>query len=177
MSIFLVEVVQGFRHGHPNWFLTVFLIPFVLVGLIVAGAVVYFLLALANPKTTVTLLTPSPRLGSTLRIAWRTTGRVERLRALTITFEGQEKATYRRGTDVHTDTSTFRTLKLAELHVPTEMRSGEAEVEIPEDTMHTFRGQSNQILWHLTVKGDIPRWPDVDDEWEIEVLPLPVEGS
>ena len=57
------------------------------------------------------------------------------------------------------------------------MRAGEAAVEIPEDTMHTFRGQSNQILWHLTVKGDIPRWPDVDDEWEIEVLPLPVEGS
>jgi len=174
VSVFLVDVVQGFRHGHPPWFEAVFLVPFVFVGLFTMGLVVHSVLALANPRATVTLLTPQARLGSPFRITWRVEGRVERVRRLTIALEGREKATYRRGTDTHTDTRTFRTLSLAELRIPSQMRAGEAEVTIPEDTMHTFRGQSNQILWHLTVRGDVPHWPDVDDEWEVEVLPLPV---
>ncbi len=176
LSVFLWQVVEGFRHGHPPWFLTVFLLPFVLAGLVLLGAFVHAVLALANPRTTITLLTPTPRLGETVRIAWRTSGRVSRLRRLRIRLVGQERATYRRGTTTHTDTSAFRTLELADLRTTSRMRSGEAEVTIPEDTMHTFRGQSNQIVWRLTVSGEIPRWPDVDDSWEVDVLPLPVEG-
>ncbi len=176
VSVFLWQVVQGFRHGHPSWFQAVFLTPFVLVGLVFVGLVIHSLLALANPRTTLTLLTVPVRLGAPLRIAWRTQGRVSRLRRMSIVLEGIERATYRRGTKTHTDTSTFRTLTLAQPEVASQMRTGEAEVEIPEDTMHTFRGQSNQILWKLKIQGEIPRWPDVADEWEIEILPLPTEG-
>jgi len=172
VSVFVWQVVQGFRHGHPPWFLTVFLVPFVLVGLVLVGVVIHSLLALANPRITVTVLASRLRLGDSVRIAWSASGRVERLRRLRMVLEGQEKATYRRGTDVHTDTRTFRTIPIAELHESSGMRNGEAEIAIPADTMHTFKGQSNQILWHLKLEGDIPRWPDVSDEWELEILPL-----
>lgn len=172
VSVFLWQVIQGFRHGHGSWFEATFLTPFVLVGLATVVGFFYFLLGLANPRTTVTLLVPEVCLGDSLRIAWSTRGRVARLQTLRFTLEGEESATYRRGTDTHTDTSTFRTLSLAEAVTASQMRAGEAETIIPEDTMHTFRGQSNHIIWKLRVRGEVPRWPDVDDSWEIVVLPM-----
>jgi hypothetical protein len=33
------------------------------------------------------------------------------------------------------------------------------------------------VFWVLTVKGEIPRWPDITDEFEIAVLPRPTAGG
>ncbi len=177
VSVFLVDVIQGFRHGHPSWFSTLFLVPFVLAGLVFVGLVVHGTLGLANPRTTLTLFPGELRLGETVRVSWRTDGRVNRLTHFTIRLTGSEKATYRRGTDTHTATSTFRTIAIAEPADVSRARMGEAELVIPEDTMHTFRGNSNRIVWELEVEGRIPRWPDVDDSWEVEILPLRAKGG
>ncbi len=172
VSVFLWQVIQAFRHGRHPWFDVLFLTPFVLVGLATVAGFFYFLLGLANPRTTITLLVSELCLGESLRIAWRTRGRVARLRTLRFVLEGEESATYRRGTDTHTDTSTFKTITVAEVVTASQMRNGEAETVIPEDTMHTFRGQSNRITWKLRVRGEVPHWPDVDDSWELVVLPM-----
>jgi hypothetical protein len=41
--------------------------------------------------------------------------------------------------------------------------------------MHSFSATHNQIVWTLEVKGEIQRWPDVDDAFPITILPLPPE--
>jgi hypothetical protein len=51
------------------------------------------------------------------------------------------------------------------------MQSGRARLMIPPGTMPTFRSEHNKILWTLRVRGDIPRWPDIKEEYEITVLP------
>jgi hypothetical protein len=38
--------------------------------------------------------------------------------------------------------------------------------------MHSFKADNNQIIWSLTVHGDIPRWPDIKDSFEIVVPPM-----
>ena len=41
----------------------------------------------------------------------------------------------------------------------------------PADTMHSFAGENNKIVWSIKVEGEIPIWPDVNEEFEIKVLP------
>lgn len=52
--------------------------------------------------------------------------------------------------------------------------TGSAQVTIPTDVMHTFEASHNKITWHLVVGGDIPRWPDVNDEYPLRLLPMRV---
>ena len=48
---------------------------------------------------------------------------------------------------------------------------GEAEFEVPADSMHSFAASNNQIVWTLNVQGDIPWWPDVSLSFPITVTP------
>jgi hypothetical protein len=94
------------------------------------------------------------------------------MNGLTITLEGQEEATYRRGTDTHTDTEVFASLPLVETRNDWEIPRGSAEVVIPDDTMHSLEADNNKIVWLLKIAGDIPRWPDVDESLPLTVRPM-----
>ena len=52
-----------------------------------------------------------------------------------------------------------------------------ATIAFPAEAMHSFSGGNNRIVWTLHVKGDIPFWPDVSEEFEIEVQPRGVGGA
>ena len=62
-------------------------------------------------------------------------------------------------------------------HIDYEIARGSREIHIPEDTMHSFDGGNNKIGWYLKVAGDVPRWPDVDDEVPVDILPSIPEGG
>jgi hypothetical protein len=91
---------------------------------------------------------------------------------LKLVLEGHERATYRRGTDTHTDREAFAAFDVVDTSADWEFARGTAEIEIPEDTMHSFTSASNAVVWSLHVQGDIARWPDVSEDFEIEVRPL-----
>lgn len=177
VSVFVYQVVDGFVRGDPEWFLTIFMIPFVAIGLGAIGFVFYTFLSLFNPQPTVTVNRQSIPLGGALDVAWDIVGKAERIRTLRITLEGREEATYRRGTNTHTDKNTFRTLELRRTEDPVDLASGAASITIPVDTMHSFEASNNKIVWTLKVHGDIPRWPDVNVEFKINVLPAELEGQ
>jgi hypothetical protein len=172
VSVFVVIAVKSWLSGDPEWFLTIFLIPFVLVGLGALGMIGHAFLALFNPRPVLTLSPGVVRLGASVQLDWRFGGRASRIRHLTITLEGREEATYRRGTDTQTDTEVFARLPLVDETHPSAIAQGSAQGGIPEDTMHSFSGESNKIVWSLRVTGDIARWPDVSAEYVIEVQPL-----
>jgi hypothetical protein len=179
LSIFLVDVIVGWSKGTGDGCSTVFMIPFVLVGAALIVFSIYCFLALFNPRPTIRVSASSAALGDTVDLEWEMSGSVNRIRSFTITFEGREEATYRRGTTTSTDKSAFATFELVRLNRSKEMRRGKAKIAIPTDTMHTFRGANNKVLWRFTVSGDIPRWPDVDESFDFEVLPhrLPEGGA
>ena len=52
---------------------------------------------------------------------------------------------------------------------------GATSIRIPDDTMHTFTGDNNRIIWTITMKGAINRWPDIDESFDITVTPAPSE--
>ena len=169
---------MSFHRGSPNWFEALFLTPFAAVGLGAIGAVFYFLLALFNPRPFVTASSPI-MLGESLEVEWETAGKVERIRSFRITVEGREEATYARGTTTSTDKETFMVLEVArELEAMRGMgaqalRRGKAKIVVPAHAMHSFASNNNKIVWALKVHGEIRLWPDVDEEYELEVEPRP----
>lgn len=171
VSVFLWKAAEGWRSGSPDGCLTLFLVPFVLVGLLLLVNVPYQVLALFNPRPVVTLSEPRVPVGGSVRLHWEFSGAATRLRSLQIWAEGKEHATYRRGTDTHTATHTFARVMVVDLPAGASLGSGEATLAIPADTMHSFAGDRNKVVWTLRLHGPIARWPDVSEELELVVEP------
>jgi hypothetical protein len=176
VSIFLVDVIAGFRRGSPDWFEALFLTPFVAIGLGAIGAAFYFLLALFNPRPFVTVSSPIT-LGESVEVEWETAGKVERIRSFRVTIEGREEATYTQGTTTSTDKETFAVLEVARgleamRGVGAEgFRRGKGKIVFPAHMMHSFESANNKIAWTLKVHGEILLWPDVNEEYELKVEP------
>lgn len=174
VSVFLWQTYQQFQNGGIaalNWFMVLFLTPFVLVGLGLIAGVFYTLLAIFNPKPTLTVNSQSIPLGEELQVRWTVAGRVSSITRFTISLKGVEKATYQRGTTTTTDEATFADILIVETFEEFEILEGSAAVTIPADTMHSFAAARNKIEWSLIVKGDISLWPDMSASFPITLLP------
>lgn len=174
-SVFVGFAIKSWMDGNPEWFLTIFITPFVIIGLVVILAFFKEVLGLFNPKPVVTVNTNTLAPGETLDVAWDIKGRTSRISRLTITLEGREEATYRQGTNTRTDDNTFATYPVYETTYEFDMQAGAASIMIPEDAVHTLHAGSNKILWMIKIEGDIPRWPDIEIEYEIFVTPKPLK--
>jgi len=171
VSVFLLAAVEGFQKDSPEWFLTVFLIPFVVIGLGMVWGVIYFLLALRNPQLTFSISEARPALGQKLQLNWKTNKSLKNVEKLCIFLEGMESATYRRGTNSVTDTCIFHRTTLFESDAPGTQNRGALELKVPDDSMHSFDGGNNKIQWRLRVDGSIRRWPDINQNYPFTVRP------
>lgn len=172
ISVFVVQVVNSWLKGDPEYFLTLFMVPFVLVGAGLLLAIPYSALKILNPVPELTLIPGTPALGEKFTVRWRFSGQVGRLEALTVTLQGVEQAVYRRGTDTYTSKETFYEQLLKKSSNRLDFQQGEAAAAIPEAQMHSFSASHNKIIWSIVVHGKISRWPDVSESFEITVLPL-----
>jgi hypothetical protein len=171
VSVFLFQVVQSWRAGQPDGCLTVFLIPFVLVGVgLVFGAIRQFLV-LFNPRPRLALTPGALVLGESAYLQWSFAGRVGRVRRFVVVLEGREEAQYRRGTDTHTDRQVFATVPVVDIDQPFAIASGSTGFAVPADTVPTFKAEHNKVLWTLKVSCEIPGWPDSEDDYEVLVRP------
>lgn len=172
ISVFVVTVFKGFRAGEKPWFMALFMVPFVLIGIGALLGVAYTFLALFNPRPVMTLTPPAIPLGGAGRLTWTFTGNAGRIAKLTVVLEGREEAQYRQGTDTHTARSVFFRVKLAEGDRYGGVRRGSVAVTIPaEGAVPSFKARSNAIIWEIKLKGEIARWPDVAESFPFRVLP------
>jgi hypothetical protein len=166
-------VLEPMSHGgKPEGCLILFLIPF---GLIAIGLIInvpYQMLALFNPRPQLELVPGILQPGARSRLRWRFSGMASRLSRIVITLEGREEATHRVGTTTRTDTSLFVQQTILDLTSSDQIANGgEAAIELPANVVHTFTASNNKIAYKLKLQGTIARWPDVTDEFEIEVAP------
>jgi hypothetical protein len=171
VSVFLVQLVSNWRSNAFDVFLSLFLTPFILVGMLLIVVAVQMTLSYFNPLPLITVNSPVVPLGGELRVRWAIDGRVEKLRRFTVVLEGREEATYRRGTDTHTNRHVFARFRIVDAVSPVPPQGGSAKVTIPQRTMHSFAGRYNKIVWVLRVLGDIPSWPDSEDEFAVTIAP------
>lgn len=170
VSVFVTQAVQGWRSGNGDWFLTLFMVPFVLIGLGIIGGVFYQFLAMFNPRPRFRVNSRALQPGAEMLLKWEMSG-CSRLREFSIFLEGREEATYRRGTTTSTDKQVFSSVLVFKSQDPREMSAGSVSCLIPADAMHSFEAPNNKIIWALRVEGDIVWWPDVKEEFPFVVLP------
>lgn len=151
--------------------LSLFLIPFVLVGLALIGGCLHTLLSLFNPSVSIALSTGAPRLGSELDVAWEVSGGLRSLQRLNVVIIGQEWCRYVQGTDTKTDMSTFAVIEICTIDEQGEISFGSRSITIPVDTMHSFEANNNRIQWTVRVQGEIAWWPNVSEDFAFRVAP------
>ncbi|MBW8877436.1 MAG: DUF3592 domain-containing protein [Acidobacteria bacterium] len=171
VSVFVWQVAKGWRTGGPDGCLTLFLIPFVLIGLGLIFAVGRQFLILFNPRLHLTLTPGTLAAGESGYLQWSLGSRGGGVKRLTIILEGREEARYQRGTNTYTDKLVFATLTLVDTGQELEIPSGSTSFALPADSMPSFTAPHNKIRWALKAHCDIAGWPDSDDEYEVLVRP------
>lgn len=186
VSVFIYQVAKGYLNGAPETLLTIFLIPFVIVGLgIIFGAIRQLMMIFA-PSVVIELDRRALPIGGSTMLRWHMTGGSGRVKSVTIALVGEESATYTRGTDTATDTDTFFEQYLvgdgeeasedASTSLAPLINRGDALLQVPQDTMHSFEAENNKIVWKLRVRSKVAGWPDPKDEYRLTVLPMRVDS-
>ncbi len=171
VGVFTYVEVTEFMAGRGSWFMAIFLLIFQIVGVALLLSVPYQLLALANPRPAITLGRGIIPLGGAVPFEWQLVGAASRVSHLTITLLAREEARYRRGTDTHTDRREFHREVLADTSDTMSVEHGNGTIRIPASTMHSFQSSNNKIVWTIEVKGEIRRWPDISEAFDITVGP------
>jgi hypothetical protein len=175
VSVFLFAIFRE-RMGAMNVFMGLFLIPFVLIGILLIFATISSFGALFVPRPQLTASNTVVPLGGSVQLRWRQPSGLRNPTALSISLEAREEATYTRGTDTYTDRNVFYKQELWQ-STPSGDLSGSTTVSVPAGLIHSFEAPRNKILWAIKVKGQVPLWPDFEDEYRIVVTPLTASAS
>ena len=124
-----------------------------------------------NDSLQLTLAPGAPQLGEKIAVAWRLSGRTQVLRGLKLVVEAREEARYRRGTSTYTDRKPFLNLEVYASASSMEPETGHASLALPVESVPTWTSDNNKIVWVIRVHGEIPRWPDLKEEFVIQVHP------
>ncbi|MCA9394233.1 MAG: DUF3592 domain-containing protein [Candidatus Omnitrophica bacterium] len=139
-------------------------------GLLMILATGHAFLALFNPRVRLETESKYVPVGGTLAVNWLLTGNGNKIKEFTVSLVGQEEATYRRGTSTYTDRETFYEHNLVD-HASGAVGGGNVTLKVPDGTMYTWKASNNKIVWLIKVNGVIEKWPDIKEEYEIEVIP------
>lgn len=157
VSVFVWQAAKGFQKGNPEWFLVVFLIPFVLVGLFLAFAFVfaagYWVVSLLVGRVTVEVDVHPFAPGGRYRGQIAQVGPF-RLTKVGVELACEEAATYQSGTTESTARKVVAK-HAAELPEPLPAAPLDFTLVVPADAMHSFEAKKNEINWKVTVWGRV----------------------
>jgi hypothetical protein len=157
-----------------DWGGALFSILLVLAGISSIVLPIRAILQLLNPRVVLVLGTGILRPGTIVRLAWRAEGR-SWPRRLRVMFVGREVATWAGENSSVTKEERFHESVILDVRDPAVLeRGGRLEIRIPLGSMHSFEAKHNKIEWLITVNGEIPLWPDMKDEYLLNVLPAEV---
>jgi len=172
VSVFVGIAWSAWRKGHPETFLMIFLIPFVLVGavlfLVLARRLLMVFLARFELRLTPGTLKP----GGTATLTWKRLGGFGQPKSIALRLSGSESATTQNGKNSSTATSIFHDEVLADIPLSSISANRPIAIKIPENAVPTFRGSSNKLVWTLRMDITLPGFPKITDEYEIDVRPL-----
>ncbi|HEV3003464.1 MAG TPA: DUF3592 domain-containing protein [Pirellulales bacterium] len=175
VAVFLSMAVQGHLAGDPDWFLTIFLVPLVLVGLGLIAALVRTWWAGTGIGPTIVEISEHPlRPGESCQVFVSQGGRLS-IHSFRILLVCEEIATYRQGTNTRTAVErVFEREVFSHEHfaihpeVPFETQ---LPLEMPGGAMHSFRSEHNQIHWKLVVAGETARRRDFERSFALVIHP------
>ncbi|MGN6134643.1 MAG: hypothetical protein ACTHOU_09085 [Aureliella sp.] len=175
LAVLAVIAVERFASGTTSWFLLVLLAPFAAAGIYAARWFFRLFRRLSGLGPTIAEISRIPLLpGEQFTLYLCQYGRVA-FRRLSIALVCYEESTYQQGTDIRTERVPVvrhviceRENCRSEPEQPLEM---DCLFRLPSDTMHSFQGQHNAIVWKVVVEGDSTRWPSFCRSFPVVVHP------
>lgn len=173
VSIFLFQVIDGHRKGNPDWFQTVFLIPFVVIGLGALGFVLFSLVRFIATVMAGTVqfevsnhpLTP----GDSCQFLIEQSGLFS-ITDMQLKLKCIESATYSAGTSTSTDTREVFQQSIEDVE-STETSGVRGHLTVPREAMHSFEADHNKITWKLHVNGKVAGFLPYRNEFPVIVYP------
>jgi hypothetical protein len=163
VSVFLVQAING----DGGWCLRIFLIPFVVVGLVLIGV---FLLSLVNFVSNLLVgkvqveISKHPLIpGSRFEVVILQSGSFQ-LNVTVVQLRCVESATYTHGTTTSTDTKTIA-------EYTAEEHDGRYRLSIPENVMHSFEARCNAIKWVVSLNGNVLGFLPFGETYAVLVKP------
>ena len=178
VSVFVVTVVRSFFAGTPDWPMTLFVLPFLAVGIALVVVFARLLRRAAGIGPTLVEISDHPLLpGNRYRLFLSQSGNLT-LKSIEVSLICEEEAVFLQGTNARTESrGVFR----QSLHTggstiirPGEPLEAECELPIPAEAMHSFRARHNQVQWKLIVRGEIVGWPSFQRSFPVVVRPATV---
>jgi hypothetical protein len=174
-SVFVVMMVRGHLAGRPNWWLTAFVAPLVIIAL---GTVYYFLRQLLVTRgvgpTRLEIGEHPIYPGQTYEVLISQTGKLS-VGTLEVLLACDEEATYQQGTNTRTDRQRVfdqRVFCREDFEImPDAPFEDRCRFQVPGGSMHSFKSDNNEISWKLVVRGKVARWPAYERSFPIVVAP------
>ena len=175
VAAFAVGAIRSHLDGEPDWLLTLFILPFILIGVGFIVLLIRQLLVTAGIGPTLVEVSDQPLYpGRRYRLFFTQMGRLK-LNALEVLLVCDEEATFRHGTNTRTETR-----RVCEAEVLSqrsfEVRQGapfeaDCELEIPAGAMHSFKSDHNEVNWKVLVRGEVAGWPNYERSFPLIVYP------
>jgi len=175
VSVFVVMAIHSYFAGAPDWLMTLFIAPFLAVGIALVIVFARLLRRAAGIGPTLVEISDHPLLpGKSYRLFLSQSGSLT-LKSIEVSLICEEEAVFRQGTNVRTEN---REVFRQSLHAtagaiirPGEPLEAECDLPIPSTAMHSFRASHNQVQWKLIVQGDSVGWQGFQRSFPVLVRP------
>ncbi|MHB0957214.1 MAG: hypothetical protein ACYC6N_01320 [Pirellulaceae bacterium] len=180
-TVLVLVAIKSHVSQHPDWFLTLFVLPFVAIGM---WATYYFvqqlMLHTGIGPTTVEISDHPLRPGRTYQLVVSQTGRLN-VQTLDLSLVCEEETTYRQGTDIRTERCRVFCRSVFVEHdfriEPSKVFERECELHVPDHVMHSFQAKHNAVQWMLVAKGQTLSWPTFERCFPVVVFPADGKGG
>ncbi len=130
------------------------------------------LLRVLGPRVWLRLARPTVALGESVALNYTLRGPSLGLHGK-LALVGLEETRYTRGTRQVTDSHEFHRSTLTSLDG--DERTGTVTVTLPRRSMHSLYTEHNRIVWVIALDASVGPswWPDIEEQYEIDVEPAP----
>ena len=178
----VMVAIKSHAAGRPDWFLSIFVLPFVLIGIWASFYFVRQMLLHTGIGPTNVEISDHPLMpGCTYQLFLSQAGRLH-VRSLELLLVCEEETTFRQGTDIRTERCCVFTKSIMveeDFKIePSKAFQHECELQIPTAVMHSFRANHSAVHWMLVARGQARSWPEFERSFPVVVYPVPsVQGD
>ncbi|MEN6451600.1 MAG: hypothetical protein ABFC96_13995, partial [Thermoguttaceae bacterium] len=174
VTVLLVMAIRGHVTHHADWPLTLFVIPFLVIGLAAIGYFVRRLFVAASIGPTRIEISDHPlQPGNRYRLFLAQSGRL-RMKTMRVCLVCHEAATYRQGTNARRETREVCRIELfhrEDFEISGQSFEADIELTAPAGAMHSFAAEHNEINWAVVVEGEPAGWPAYRRAFPVIVYP------
>ncbi len=172
---FTVVAIRKHLDGRPDWWLDLFVLPFLGLG----GWLIYYfvrqlLIATGVGPTQLEISDHPLWPGQAYQLHLSQAGHLT-MNSLAVTLECEEQAIYRQGTDARTERRVVCRQHLYSSEafeiVPGTPYEADFSLQVPATAMHSFRSAHNEVQWKLVVRGNAAGWPNYERSFPVVVNP------